>query len=135
MLKHKLRQITLEDQKRPISAEDFAEIELAIRSMRCNPDPEGYDDFVVVAFKNEINGLRFIQTTATESYKTCLMEIGFARKGRTFPRLLRKSDLTVDDTVNIFRSVCCSSENPDFSEWKDVTEDVLEAIRQKEQKK
>lgn len=131
----KLRQLSLEDQKRPMSAEDFAEIELAIRSMRCNPDPEGYDDFVVVDFKNEINGLRFIQTTSTESYKKCFIEVAFSRGKGVFPRLLAKYNLPVEETVKIFRDVCCSEKNPDFSEWKDNTEDDLKKIEEYERKK
>ena len=135
MSKNELRQITLEDQKRPMSAEDFAEIELAIRSMRCNPDPEGYADFVVVSFKTEINGLLFIQSLSMESYKKCFVEVAFSRGGKDFPRLLSKYNLTVDETVGIFRTVCCSVETSDFSEWKDNTENIQEAIEERERKK
>ena len=135
MTGYKLRQITLEDKKRPMSADDFAEIELAIRSMRCNPDPEGYADFVVVSFKTEINGLLFIQSLSMESYKKCFVEVAFSRGGKYFPRLLAKYDLPVEETVKLFRDVCCSEKNPDFSEWKDNTENIQEVIEERERKK
>ena len=135
MPENKLRQLTFKGQKRPMSEEDFVDIELAIRSMRCNPDSEGYADFVVVDFENEIKGLLFIQTLSMESYKKCFIEVAFSRGKDVFPRLLAKYDLPVEETVKLFRDVCCSEKNPDFSEWKDNTENDLKHIEEQKKKK
>ena len=117
-------QFIFEDTIRPLNDEAFANIELAIRSLRDMTKDDKYE-FIVVAFKNIIENLDFIQAHAVKSYKTCYIELGFLRKGKKFPQIFALDDMSIEETIAIFRSVCCSLYNPDLSEWKDKTYEIL----------
>ena len=138
-MKRKPTHVSFDDITRPMTEEEFAKIELAIRSMRLAKDsgdtvPDN-DEFVITDFKNKIGGLMFMQTMVTETYKTCYVEADFKREGTNFPRILARFDVPMDETVEIFRSVCCSETNPDFSEWPDETEGWEEAARKRKAEK
>ena len=124
MVDREATQFIFENKTRPMSEEDFADVELAIRSLRDMTGDDEYE-FVVVAFENHIDKLDFIQSYATESYKTCYIEIGFLREGKDFPQIFAIDEIPVDRTVEIFKSICCSEINPDLSEWKDKTQEIL----------
>lgn len=117
-------QFIFEDRHRPMEAEEFADVELAIRSLRDMTGDDEYE-FVVVSFDNKLDGLDFIQAYAKESYTICYIEIGFLREGKTFPRIMAIDDIPVERTVEIFKSVCCSDILPDLSGWQDKTADIL----------
>ena len=124
MGERKAIQFIFEDKTRPMNQEDFADIELSIRSLR-NLRAEDKYEFIVVAFKNKIEKLDFIQAYSVESYKICYLEIGFIREGKQFPQIFALNDVPVNEAVEIFRSVCCSMENPSLTRWKDRTDEIL----------
>ena len=108
MFERKISQFEYRDISRPMSEEDFADIELAIRSLR----DKSYEH-LIVDFPNKIGKLDFIQTYSTESYKSCYVEIGFIKEEKDFPQIFttRGDDISVDRTVEIFKSICCSVES------------------------
>lgn len=116
----------LQKQPRPMNEEQFADIELYLRSLRTHkPAPE--DEFVVVGFETVYNQLLFIQAMSVESFRKCRVEIGLERKGKSFPQIYAKNSVPIDTVVSIFRDVCCSTNNPDFSEWIDDTYNIMKA--------
>ena len=117
-------QFIFEEKTRPMNQEEFADIELAIRSLR-NLRAEDEYEFIVVDFKNKIEKLDFIQALSIESYITCYIEIGILREGKNFPQILTLDEIPVEETIEIFRSICCSTENPDLTRWKDRTYEIL----------
>ena len=113
-----------ENKIRPMNEENFADIELAIRSLR-DMTPINEYEYIVVSFKNRIKKLDFIQAYSSESYKVCYIEMGFKRTGKEFAQIFAIENVPIEKTVEIFKSVCCSKENPDLKDWEDVTEKIL----------
>ena len=124
MSEREATQFIFEEKTRPMNQDDFTDIELAIRSLR-NLRAEDEYEFIVVDFKNKIEKLDFIQAYSVESYKICYIEIGFIREGKQFPQIFALDDIPVEETIEIFHSVCCSTENPDLTRWKDRTYEIL----------
>lgn len=109
------------DIKRPIDDDKFSDIELALNSLR-----DMKYEHCIVEFSNSIDNLDFIQTASMESYKTLHIEWGYKREGKSFPRLIAKDNVPVAEGIRIFKSICCSTENIDISDWEDITQKVLE---------
>jgi len=121
MTEREATQFIFENRKRPMNEEEFADVELAIRSLR-----DMAYEHVLVDFSNKIEKLDFIQSCSTESYKSCYIEVAFIREGKDFPQIFAVEDVPVDKTVDIFKSICCSEITPDLSEWKDRTNEIME---------
>ena len=114
----------LECQPRPMTEEQFADIELKLRSLRTE-DLADEDEFIVVDFETKYDGLMFIQAISEESFKTCHIEIGLERKVKKFPKLLGKNEVPIDKTVEIFKQICDSIALPDLADWQDITEETM----------
>lgn len=111
-------ELKLEDVPRPMSEEQFRKIELALRSMR-----DRDDEFVVVGFADVIEGMDFIQAASMESYKQCVIEIGYTKDWK-HRKMYRRTPVPINETVEIFRSVCMTRKNPDTLGWKDITKEI-----------
>ena len=123
-MKNRSRIYNLKNQIRTMNEEQFADIELKLRSLRTE-DLAPEDEFIVIDFKEKYDGLIFIQAMSVKSFKACRVEIAFERKGKNFPAIFARNDVPIDETVEIFKSVCCSVSKPDLSDWQIATEEIL----------
>lgn len=101
-----------ENELRPMSIERFADIELAIRSLRDIPY-----ECIVVSFKDVYNHLSFIQAVATVDYKEYHIEIGFDIPGKKNPDIYVNENVSVIETIDIFKQICTKTDMPSLEGW------------------
>lgn len=114
----------LKKQPRPMHDEQFADIELRIRSLRTE-DLADEDEFIVVDFKKKLGSILFIQAMSVESFSKCRVEIAIEREGKSFPKIYARNDVPVNEVVQIFRRICCSADSPNLESWEYVTEEIM----------
>lgn len=112
MSKRKASFFLFEKEPRPVSLERFADIELAIRSLR-----NMVGESVVVDFKDKCNNLGFIQAAASVDYKEHHIEIAFDVPDKKVPDIYAKNDAPVEETVEVFRNVCTKTDMPNLDGW------------------
>ena len=101
-----------ENEPRPMNEERFADVELAIRSLR---DME--NECIVVDFKDKYDDLGFIQAVATVDYKEYHIEIGFDIPDKKVPDIYVNEYVSLEDTLEIFRQVCTKPDKPSLEGW------------------
>lgn len=101
-----------EKEPRPLTEERFADVELAIRSLR-----DMANECIVVDFKDKYNDLGFIQAVATVDYKEYHIEIGFDIPNKKVPDIYVNENVSLDETLEIFRNVCTKTDMPSLEGW------------------
>lgn len=101
-----------EKEPRPMDLERFADVELAIRSLR-----DMANECIVIDFKDKYENLGFIQAAATVDYKEYHIEIGFDFPDKKVPDIYVNENVGVEETVQIFKDVCTKIEKPRLEGW------------------
>ncbi len=105
--------------KYPCSSEDFKGIEDIIVGLR-----DISHEHLVVELESYPNHLQLIQTIRQGNDEQYMIEVGIDT-GKEHPQIFRIKEQTLDDCINIFKTVCVNVASPDFSKWEDVTEEIF----------
>lgn len=101
-----------EKEPRPMNEDRFADVELAIRSLR-----DMANECIVIDFKDKYDNLGFIQAAATVDYKEYHIELGFDFPDKKVPDIYVNENVSVEETIQIFKDVCMKIEKPSLEGW------------------